>query len=97
MRKKKEKQIHIPVGERVVGSLELPRDIVLGMPKITVLGDREAFIENYKGIIEYDNTVVKLNTSLGMITLLGELLDIKTITDEDITISGKITKMEFLF
>lgn len=95
MRRKKEKKIELPVKERVVDSLELPRDIVLGLPKITVLGDREVLIENYKGIIEYNDTVVKLNTSLGIIVLFGELLDIRAITDEDITVSGKITKIEF--
>jgi len=42
--------------------LELPRDIVLDLPKITLLGNLQLYIENHKGIIEYSTSLVRVNT-----------------------------------
>ena len=39
--------------ELIVESLKLPKDTMLGASIVTVTGNAEAFIENYKGIIEY--------------------------------------------
>ena len=39
--------------ELVVNSLKLPKDLLLGASIVTLTGNREAWIENYKGIIEY--------------------------------------------
>ena len=39
--------------EIIVESLKLPKDSMLGDSIVTVTGNREAFIENYKGILEY--------------------------------------------
>ena len=35
-------------------ALELPKEIMLGLPLISLLGREEVTIENYKGILEYD-------------------------------------------
>ena len=88
---RKRKRNNAPKGLKVVEALELPPDVMLGIPSISVLGDREATIQNYKGIVEYDDKKVVLNTSLGIFTVTGEELDIKTVTDDDITLEGKVT------
>ena len=36
----------IPKIEKAVEALDLPRELVLGIPYLTVLGDREARLEN---------------------------------------------------
>lgn len=92
MRKRKTEKA--PKALKVVEALELPPDVVLGIPCITVLGDREATVQNYKGIVEYDDKKVVLNTSLGIFSVMGEGLDIKTVTDDDITLQGKVTGFE---
>lgn len=96
MRKKRDKGKN-PPRERLVEALELPKDIALDMPKITVVGNREAAIENYKGIIEFDSQTVRLNTKMGMAKLEGSGLNISAITDEEIQMTGRITKIELLF
>ena len=35
---------------------ELPKDVALGMPVLTVTGQMELCLENYRGIIEYPGT-----------------------------------------
>jgi sporulation protein YqfC len=93
-RKKTKKE---PVREKALKALELPRDIILGMPKITVTGDKEVLIENYKGIVEYENTGLKINTELGIVSILGSDFDITAVTDDEIEIEGKISKIDFSF
>ena len=91
---RKKRKDNAPKGLKVAEALELPPDVVLGIPSITVLGGREATIQNYKGIVEYDDKKVVLNTSLGIFTVTGEGLDIKTVTDDDITLEGKVVGFE---
>lgn len=94
-RKKREKIAS--VSEKTLKALELPRDIILGMPKITVTGDSEIIIENYKGIVEYENEVLKINTEPGVISIEGDGFNISAITDDEIEIEGKIKNIDFAF
>ena len=41
-------------------ALELPKEIMLGLPLISLLGREEVTIENYKGILEYDEESVRI-------------------------------------
>ncbi len=88
------KRNKVPLREKVADAMELPKEIALSMPRITVLAKKEATVENYKGIIELDREKIRLYTSAGMVFLGGENLDISAITDEDITITGTILKIE---
>ncbi len=87
MKKKKRK---IPKVERAIEALDLPSELLLDIPCITVRGDREATVENYNGVIEYDESAVVLSTSLGIFKIKGDNLSIKSITDEDVTLSGRV-------
>jgi len=69
---------------------ELPYELVLNLPKITIIGDMQAVIENHKGIIEYENNVIRINSSIGMIKITGSSLVIKNIMAEEIIINGSI-------
>jgi len=76
--------------------LELPKEIVLNVPKLTMIGNNNLMIENYKGIVEYDNSRIRLNTASGIVRITGEWLSIKEITSEDVMVEGTITSLEFL-
>jgi sporulation protein YqfC len=82
--------------EKFTEMLELPKEIVLNMPKLTMLGNGDLIIENYKGIIEYDQDVIRVNTTAGIIKIMGVDIYIKEITAENIMIYGKISSLEFL-
>ncbi len=75
--------------------LELPKDIVLDLPKITLIGNLEMSVENHKGIIEYTDEKIRISIKDGILIILGQELSIKTILDEEIKIKGKIDSIEF--
>jgi sporulation protein YqfC len=81
--------------EKVAEVLELPKEIVLNVPKLTMVGNGGLIIENYKGVIQYEETKVRINTSIGVIKIMGEGLVIKEITSENIMVDGKIISIEF--
>lgn len=83
------------IKEKVAEALTLPKEIVLDLPKITMIGNGQVFIENYKGVIEYDNERIRINTSKGIMKIFGESLEINTITTEEIFIKGYIKNIEF--
>ena len=76
--------------EQVVDSLKLPKDLLLGASIVTLTGNREAWIENYKGIIEYSDTFVLLQGKTCQICISGKCLSIDYYTNEDMKISGCI-------
>jgi sporulation protein YqfC len=76
--------------------LELPRDIVLDLPKITLVGNLQLYVENHKGIIEYSTGLIRINTKSGILVVTGSDLSIRTIVIEEIIVVGRIDKVEFL-
>ena len=81
--------------ESLSGVLEIPKDTLIDIPKIEMLGNREFLIESYKGIIEYSQSVVKVNTSKNVITLIGKDMQIKSMSAYELLIRGKIDSVEF--
>ena len=81
--------------EKLSNAFELPKDIVLDVSKIIIIGTGQITVENHKGIIEYSEELIRINTGSGIVALHGNNLAIKTIFQEEITITGEITNMEF--
>lgn len=75
--------------------LEFPQEITSNEPKITILGFEKIMIENYKGILEYENFYVRLNTNIGVLNINGINLSLNEMTDEDLLITGKIESIDF--
>ena len=82
--------------ELIVESLKLPKDTMLGAAIVTVTGNREAFIENYKGIIEYTTESIVLQGKNCKICFDGKRLSIDYYTNEDMKISGSIDAVRYV-
>ncbi|MGE5415225.1 MAG: sporulation protein YqfC [Acidobacteriota bacterium] len=76
--------------------LELPKDLVLDLPRITIVGQRELALENHKGIIEYGTEQIKINLARGYLEIDGEALELKFIMQDELSIVGKINALRFV-
>lgn len=76
--------------------LEIPKDLVLDLPKITVIGRNELYLENHRGIIEYSSQRLRINLSRGFLEILGEKLEIKALLPDEIKIWGEISSFKFV-
>ena len=74
--------------------LEVPRELTENNPKITIIGFNEMLIENYKGIMEYEEFYIKINTSMGNININGFNLDLQQVTEDDILVKGTIESFD---
>ena len=81
--------------ERLSNLLELPKEIVMDLPRMVMIGNRQLVIENYKGIMEYEEYRVRVNTASGSVQIEGQGLNIEEITSEDILVTGDIRTIEF--
>ncbi|WP_392486598.1 sporulation protein YqfC [Haloimpatiens sp. FM7315] len=81
--------------EIIAGKLDLPRDVVLNLPKITIIGDNEITIENHKGIVLFEDKVIKINSSIGVISIEGRNFEIFFIGGNTITLSGKFKSIVY--
>lgn len=77
-------------------AFEIPKEIVLDMPFISLRGNNEAVVENYKGIIEYSSEKIRINTSVGVLKFAGSKMAIKCLDLNNIIITGCIEHIEFL-
>lgn len=79
---------------RIGNLLEMPNEITTNEPKLTIQGFKELLIENYKGILEYEEFYVRISTHIGTININGFNLNLKQMTDEDIMVTGKIDSID---
>ena len=95
MRKKEQTSSSPSAREKIADSLDISKEILLGSAKIVTIGNREMTVENYKGIIEYTNSCIRLTADPTDITISGNGLEIKTMTRDFLYITGKICSVSF--
>lgn len=79
----------------MIETLELPKDLMYGASIVTILGRKEVLIENYKGILEYTEDYIRIQTKSARLTVYGKRLKIEYYTNEDMKVVGFIKSVEF--
>lgn len=82
--------------ELLMESLHLPMDICAGALRVTLTGNREAWIENYRGILEYTEQMILLQGKTCQVCFEGTKLSVDYYTNEDMKISGCISAVRYL-
>lgn len=82
--------------ETLSNALELPKDIVLDVAKVTLVGSNNITVENHKGILEYNEDQIRVNTGSGVLAIAGSKLIIKSILQEEISITGEIRGITYV-
>lgn len=83
------------LGEKLARLFEIPGDAYGNRPKVTAIGRGEVLIENFKGIMDFQDGTIRINTNNGVIKVTGEALNIREITNEEIIIGGKISNIDY--
>ncbi len=85
----------LSAGERLAKILGLPAEVVTNLPEITMSGNRTLTVENHKGMVDYGETEIRINTALGILEIEGSGFDLLAITDEVIALTGTIRSLQF--
>lgn len=81
--------------EFIADKMALPKDVVLDLPRVSLCGDKEIFIENHKGILEYTTTIVRIKMHDGMMNIKGKKLRIIQMEMDRLVINGDFTGVEY--
>ena len=81
--------------KRLEKVLDIPESVIDDITKVTCIGNNKILVENYIGILEYDDNSIRLNTGNGDVFVYGENLVINQLTTDDILIWGKVHMVEF--
>lgn len=94
--KKEENRQRTSFLENLSSKFKIPSDILAGAPIITAIGKSEVCVENYKGIIEYNTTQIKILTKIGRVEIEGKNLNISYFTNDEMKILGMIQSISYI-
>ena len=75
--------------------LELPKDVSCGVVIVTVTGRRALVLENYRGIVSYDDDCIVIQTRDCKVTVSGCRLKVDYYTNEEMKIVGLIHQISY--
>ncbi len=82
--------------EKASQTLDMPLQLVAGMPRIELRGNHEAIIESHNGVREYGENQIIVDTSLGSVRISGTDMTIRAMNEDKIVINGTIASFEFI-
>lgn len=85
------------IKQRAAKVAEMPQDVIMGTPVLCVTGNTEINVENYGGIIEYTDHLIRIRTKKGQITIKGNGLHIEYYANDEMKISGRVFSIEFKY
>jgi len=81
---------------KIISTIDLPKDLFLGLSNISLSGNREVYISNHRGILSYGQQEIVILVKDYQIQIKGKALCIVSYTKEELTIQGYIRSLEFL-
>ncbi|WP_139490477.1 sporulation protein YqfC [Brevibacillus dissolubilis] len=79
-----------------VGVLDLPQDVVLEVPRITMIGHLQMYIENHRGVLSFSEKELRLLLTKGQLIVSGEQLVIRAILKEEVLLEGRVSGVKFV-
>lgn len=70
--------------------LDLPQDVVLDLPRITMIGGLQLTVENHRGILHFSPQNLRLAMDNGEMEVTGQDLVIRNIGAEEVFVEGRI-------
>ena len=83
-------------GSKLAEALQVPAGAVSVLPRMEFCGNREVTIDGSKGVLEYDENLIRINMGKMVACFFGRNLNIKCFNLESLVIEGYITSLECL-
>jgi sporulation protein YqfC len=76
--------------------MDLPQDVMMDLPRITMIGQIHIYIENHRGLLAFTDKELRLLLKQGQLLVKGKSFVIKTILPEEILLEGKIDQVLYI-
>jgi len=77
-------------------AFDLPRELVMDVARVTVVGNFQLMVENHRGLIEFTAERVCVGVHLGQLEIAGRELTIAFISSEGLAVVGDIRGLAFI-
>ena len=79
---------------RTAEVLDLPGDVVAGLPRIEMTGNRELRMENHKGILAYGSDEIHISGGKLVVKVRGAGMELKAMNASELLIAGTIAGVD---
>jgi len=83
------------IGEKLSLLLDIPEDSFSGAERIIIIGRSEVIVMSHKGLTEYTPERICIAASKCEVCVTGDDLDIKSLTQDAISVYGILHSVEF--
>lgn len=80
---------------RMAELFDLPADVA-GLSHMELLGDRQLLLEGHEGLLAYGTELIDVSVGGAVLRVTGEGLTLKSMTEREVRIGGRIDGVEFL-
>ena len=75
--------------ERTAEVFDLPGDVVAGLPRVELLGDRQLRMENHRGILAYGSEEIHISGGKLIVKVRGAGLTLRAMNASELIITGE--------
>lgn len=76
--------------------LDLPQDVTMEMPRVTMIGSVHIYIENHRGVLRFTDNELRLLLTNGQLLVKGSTFVLRIILPEEVLLEGKIDEVRYL-
>lgn len=80
--------------EKTAEVFDLPGDVVAGLPRVELLGDRQLRMENHRGILAYGSDEIHISGGKLIVKVRGTNLELRAMNAVELLITGDITGVD---
>ncbi len=75
--------------------LEVPKDTLLHVPRVMLVGNEQVVVDNYRMIISFEPSLIRIALAKGEVAIKGDRLVLKVIVPEQLVIEGTVFSVDF--
>lgn len=90
---RKRNRLSSELKDSVIRAFDLPADLAYGSVLLSVTGQNEILIENYRGILEYKDDHIRIQAKDCRILIVGKRLQVEYYTNDEMKIKGFIEQI----
>ncbi|MDQ7794083.1 MAG: sporulation protein YqfC [bacterium] len=93
--KRSDGSLRLRLGAGLLRHLGLPPDVLIDLPRITLVGNLQLTLENHKGLDRFSAEELGVATRIGKIRIRGQDLVIGSVGADEIRVMGRIDSLQF--
>lgn len=80
--------------EQAAEALDLPGDVLAGLPRMELIGSGEFWMEGHRGILSYGEEEIHISGGKIVVCLRGKSLELRAMNANSLCITGLISGLE---